>query len=155
MAGLRPYGALKEEARRLSRGWKDRGEAFRALTGLLWEGLGTTGVDWLGFYVPDGEGRALVLAACRPVPACSPIGLHGVCGRAFLERRAQVVPDVHALGENHIVCDPRNLSEVVVPWLDGEGRCVAVLDLDSRTLAAFTEEDARGLAEVLEAAALP
>jgi putative methionine-R-sulfoxide reductase with GAF domain len=66
-----------------------------------------------------------------------------------------VVPDVHALGENHIVCDPRNLSEVVVPWLDGGGRCFAVLDLDSRALAAFTDEDARGLEAVLKAASLP
>jgi len=155
MAGTRPYGALAVEARRLSGGWKDREEAFRALTELLWEGLCTTGVDWLGFYVPDEGGSALVLAACRPVPACSPIGLHGVCGRAFLEKRAQVVPDVHALGENHIVCDPRNLSEVVVPWLDGGGRCFAVLDLDSRALAAFTDEDARGLEAVLKAASLP
>lgn len=155
MVGIRRYDALAEEARRLSKGWNSRGEAFQALTDLLWEGLGTTGVDWLGFYVPAEEGGSLVLTACRPVPACSPIGLHGVCGRAFLERRAQVVPDVHALGENHIVCDPRNLSEVVVPWLDAEGRCFAVLDLDSRALSAFTEEDARGLAAVLEAVTLP
>lgn len=155
MGALRPYGKLAEAARRGSAGWKDRREALRGLTDLLWEGLRSTGVDWLGFYVPDGAGEALLLESCRPVPACSPIGLHGVCGRAFLEKRAQVVPDVRALKENHIVCDPRNLSEVVVPCLDGEGRCFAVLDLDSRTLAAFTEEDAFGLESVLKAASIP
>lgn len=155
MAGIRPYEALAERARRLSGGWTGRAEAFKALTDLLWEGLGQAGVDWLGFYVPDERGTSLLLAACRPVPACSPIGLHGVCGKAFREKRPQVVPDVRALGENHIVCDPRNLSEVVVPWLDGEGHCFAVLDLDSRSLSAFREEDVRGLEAVLKAAGLP
>jgi L-methionine (R)-S-oxide reductase len=131
-----------------------REEAASLLVDLLWENLGGTDVSWLGFYAPSADGESLVLVCCKPRPACSPIGLHGVCGRAWRERRRQVVADVHALGKDHIVCDPANLSEVVVPCLASDGSCWGVLDLDSRSLGAFTVEDAEGLRRVLAAAGL-
>ena len=121
---------------------------------VLWKHTHDAGVGWLGFYtLAEGKGE-MVLAVCRPVPACSPIGLQGVCGRAWRERRVQIVPDVHALGEAHIVCDPSNLSEIVVPALNGDGTCDAVLDLDSKELDAFGDFDAEGLRAVLSAAGL-
>ena len=121
---------------------------------VVWKHTKDAGVAWLGFYTLAEEGSEMVLAACRPVPACSPIGLHGVCGRAWRERRVQIVPDVNALGEAHIVCDPSNLSEIVVPVLNGDGTCDAVLDLDSKELDAFGDPDAEGLTLVLRAAHL-
>ena len=132
----------------------DRDERMRAATDLLWEGLSGQGVHWLGFYKLTEAGDAMVLVACRPKPACSPIGLHGVCGRGILERTSQVVEDCHALGASHIVCDPANRAEVVVPLIEADESCQAVLDLDSRDLASFSQEDARGLVEVLRAAGL-
>jgi putative methionine-R-sulfoxide reductase with GAF domain len=150
---LRDYASLADALRPLA-SLPDDAEKMRAATDLLWQGLSGQGVHWLGFYALDGTGKAMVLVSCRPKPACSPIGLHGVCGRGVLERRAQVVEDCHALGEAHIVCDPANRSEVVVPLLGEDGSCSAVLDLDSQDLAAFTEEDARGFEAVLRAAGL-
>jgi putative methionine-R-sulfoxide reductase with GAF domain len=132
----------------------NRDERMRVATDLLWEALRDCGVHWLGFYRLTESSDSMVLVACRPKPACSPIGLHGVCGRGCLERRFQVVEDCHALGDAHIVCDPANRSEVVVPLLGKNGSCRAVLDLDSRDLASFDERDAEGLATVLRAARL-
>jgi|YelNatPaOPRAMG01_1025707.scaffolds.fasta_scaffold12998_1 putative methionine-R-sulfoxide reductase with GAF domain len=131
-----------------------REERLRACVELLWEHLRGQGVDWLGVYLINDARDAMLLKECRPRPACSPIALHGVCGRAWKEGRPQVVPDVTALGEAHIVCDPANLSEVVVPLFEPDGTCYGVLDLDSRTKAAFSDADAQGLRSVLRAAGL-
>ena len=131
-----------------------REERLLACVELLWEHLRSRGVDWLGVYLINESRDALLLQVCRPRPACSPIALHGVCGRAWKEGRPQVVPDVTALGEGHIACDPANLSEVVVPLFEPDGTCYGVLDLDSRAKAAFTEADAEGLRRVLRAAGL-
>lgn len=149
----RNYGALAEKLRPLA-AIADPDERMRAATDLLWEGLRDCGVHWLGFYKLTESSDAMVLVACRPKPACSPIGLHGVCGRGVLEGRPQVVEDCHALGDAHIVCDPANRSEVVVPLLGTDGSCRAVLDLDSKDLASFDDKDAEGLDGVLRAAGL-
>ena len=150
---LRDYPALAKKLLTAA-SVTDRDERMRAVTDLLWEGLSGQGVHWLGFYKLAEAGDAMVLVACRPRPACSPIGMHGVCGKACIERRSQVVEDVFALGDAHIVCDPSNLSEVVVPLQDPGGSCREVLDLDSRERGSFTQEDADGLATVLRAAGL-
>lgn len=123
---------------------------------LLWERLAPTGVSWLGIYLAEpasGPARELVLGARRDKPACSPIGLHGVCGRGFLEGRAIVVEDVTSLGEAYVACDPRDRSEVVVPLRDADG-VWGVLDLDSHEAGAFSDEDVEGLARAIEAAGL-
>jgi len=148
------YEDLAREAARRAPGWRGRKEAMRGLTELLWAGLSADGVAWLGFYLLGPKGDSLVLEVCRPKPACSPIGLHGVCGKALKEGRPQIVADVHALGDRHIVCDPENRSEVVVPCFGADGRCWGVLDLDSRDLDSFGAGDAEGLAQVLAAGGL-
>jgi putative methionine-R-sulfoxide reductase with GAF domain len=127
---------------------------MRRLTDLLWNALGGTGVSWCGFYLPAEGAKEMVLLACRPKPACSPIGLHGVCGKALLSRRAEVVEDVLLLGPAYVACDPRDRSEVVVPLLAADGTCTGVLDLDSHEARAFNRKDAEGLASVLRAAGL-
>ena len=150
----RNYLAMAEKAKSLAGGDVTRRSRLAPLTEILWEGLGPGGVSWCGFYVPSGDRSALLLACCKPKPACSPIGLHGVCGKAFLTNRPLVIQDVGELGEGYVACDPRDRSEIVVPLIDGDGSCWAVLDLDSHETGAFTEEDATGLAAVLCAAAL-
>ncbi len=129
-------------------------DKMRLTTDELWRLLADRRVAWLGFYVINDPRDAMTLVCCRPRPACSPIGLHGVCGKAWREKKAQVVEDVYSLGDNHIVCDPSNLSEVVVPCLGPDGECWGVLDLDSQEKGAFTKTDAEGLAKVLRAAGL-
>jgi len=148
----RDYSALEKACARASE--KEGDHRIASATEILYEELCDRGGDWLGFYRITPEEDAMVLVTCKPKPACSPIGLQGVCGRAWRERKAQVVEDVHALGDDHIVCDPENRSEVVVPCFDEAGSCWGVLDVDSRSLSAFTDEDAEGLRRCLRAAGL-
>jgi len=125
---------------------------MRAAVDALWEGLADAGVSWVGFYV--GEGAQMILGPCRDKPACSPIGLHGMCGCAWVERTPLVVRDVRTLGEGYIACDPRDLSEVVVPLFADDGSCWGVLDADSFDIGSFDISDAAALTELMVVAGL-
>ncbi len=75
----------------------------------------------------------------------------GVCGASLREGRTFIVPDVHAF-RDHIACDSRAESEIVIPVRDNAGRIIAVLDLDSPKMGTFDQTDARfleGLAAIL------
>lgn len=131
-----------------------------ALADALWARLAGTGVSWIGFYLGPGEamedGRVvganeMLLGPCRDRPACSPIGLHGACGRSWREGVSLVVRDVADLGEGYVACDPRDRSEVVVPLMDDAGRTWGVVDADSFEVGSFTRADADGLARVVVA----
>jgi putative methionine-R-sulfoxide reductase with GAF domain len=132
---------------------KDRSQQMRAVVDKLWAALHPTGVSWIGFYLLQ-NGVELILGPRRDKPACSPIGLHGACGRALRERRALVVRDVRNLGTAYIACDPRDRSELVVPLFDPDGRGWGVLDLDSHEPDSFSVSDVDGLTMVLSAAGL-
>ena len=131
----------------------DRQRRMRSLIDALWAGLSARGVSWVGFYLHEGKDE-LVLGPSRDKPACSPIGLHGACGRAFIEKRPLVVRDVADLGKNYVACDPRDRSELVIPLFEPDGTCWGVLDLDSFDIGAFDEADVEGLLALLEASAL-
>ena len=119
------------------------------LSALIYDALDD--LNWAGFYLLEGE--TLVLGPFQGKPACIEIPIKkGVCGAAVREDAAQLVPDVHAFA-GHIACDCASRSELVVP-LHGNGRVVAVLDLDSPSPARFTEADRDGL-ELLAAAVEP
>lgn len=126
----------------------DRTVRMQAFVDALWPPLQPTGVSWLGFYLHEG-GEELILGPRRDKAACSPIGLQGACGSAFRSRRPLVVRDVAELGDDYIACDPRDRSEVVIPLLNDDGTCSAVLDLDSYEVGAFDESDVRGLTRLL------
>lgn len=145
----RPYAEFVERVSRTG----DRAQRMRAVVDLLWEALCASGVSWVGFYLPE-SGDELVLGPLRDKPACSPIPLHGACGRAFTSRRALIVRDVAALGESYVVCDPRDRSEVVIPLIEQDGTCWGVLDVDSHQTGAFDAQDVEGLTAVLAAAGL-
>jgi L-methionine (R)-S-oxide reductase len=142
--------AARVEAARL-RG-QTRETVMQSVVDVLWEGLSDRGVSWVGFYTAAADEESLELGPHRDKPACTPIGLHGVCGQSFLSRRAMVIDDVRALGDNYVACDPRDRSEVVVPLLDPDGRAWGVLDLDSHETGAFADSDVAGLRRVLAAA---
>lgn len=126
---------------------------MRRVADVLWDVLSSTGVSWVGFYLPSGPDE-LVLGPSRNKPACSPIGLHGACGQVFTSGMPLVVRDVRDLGESYVACDPRDQSEVVLPLIDSDGKTYAVLDLDSFDIGAFDEGDVQGLIAVLVAAGL-
>ena len=100
---------------------------------------------WTGFYLVRGE--QLVLGPFQGPVACTriPFG-RGVCGTAWQRRETIVVPDVEAF-PGHIACSSASRSEIVVPILRN-GEVLGVLDIDSRELAMFDDEDAAGLEAV-------
>ena len=128
----------------------DRQAAMQQVVVALWASLAERGVSWVGFYLKDPTADQLLLGPRRDKPACSPIGLHGVCGQAFVQKRCMLVADVESLGDAYVACDPRDRSEVVIPLLEADGSCWGVLDLDSFEVGGFDERDVQGLIDVLE-----
>lgn len=112
---------------------------------LLWEYL--PDVNWTGFYrMVGGE---LVLGPFQGKAACIRIKLgEGVCGAAAASGETQLVADVHAF-PGHIACDANSASELVVP-VKRDGRVIAVIDLDSPSLARFDASDAAGIEALAE-----
>jgi putative methionine-R-sulfoxide reductase with GAF domain len=131
---------------------------MRLVTEVYWHayGLDTPGqnVSWCGFYLKTPGVDEMTLVCREPKPACSPIGLMGMCGRGWRDRLAYVVRDVRVLGEHYIACDPKDQSELVVPIFDDAGACVGVFDVDSYDVGAFTPEDAETAIAALETTGL-
>ena len=142
------YEALIAQADALISGVPHRIANLANVSALIFDTL--DGLNWAGFYLLKGE--TLVLGPFQGKPACIEIPIsRGVCGAAVRENRSQLVPDVHAF-KDHIACDSASRSELVVP-LRRDGAVFGVLDLDSPSLARFTEADRIGmerLAAVLE-----
>lgn len=107
---------------------------------------------WTGFYVVDPDKPdELVVGPYQGSLGCLRIAFgRGVCGTAAATGRIQIVDDVNAIA-NHIACDSRARSEIVVPVRDARGRLIAVLDVDSERLAAFDALDAQWLERILAA----
>ncbi len=103
-------------------------------------------VDWTGFYraVAGGDGASpglLVIGPYQGDHGCLRIPFdRGVCGAAARTRTTQLVPDVEQVPD-HIACSSSTRSELVAPVLTPDGTLLAVLDLDSDTLAAFDAVD--------------
>ena len=141
---------------------------------LLWDALDD--INWAGFYLVDpatvvdseqgvepgsSEQQAselrlpeLRLPELRLGPfqgkvACVriPFG-RGVCGTAAATKTSQLVEDVHQF-PGYIACDSASNSEVVVPIFKN-GQVVGVLDIDSPSVARFTQEDLTGLEQVVK-----
>ena len=134
---------------------------------LLWDALDD--INWAGFYLVDlatvtGAGLdagsepsahelctpELRLGPFQGKVACVriPFG-RGVCGTAAATKTSQLVEDVHQF-PGHIACDSASNSEVVVPIFKDD-QVVGVLDIDSPSVARFTQEDLSGLEQVVKA----
>ena len=103
-------------------------------------------LNWSGFYIlRQGE---LVLGPFQGKPACVRIAVgKGVCGTAVATGQIQLVKDVHEF-PGHIACDAASNSEIVLP-VRLRGEIIAVLDIDSPSLARFDEADSQGLSELV------
>ena len=144
---------------------------------LLWDALDD--INWVGFYLVDpvtvtgvelGAAPGVEPGAAPDVApsdhelrtpelrlgpfqgkvACVriPFG-RGVCGTAAATKTSQLVEDVHQF-PGHIACDSASNSEVVVPIVK-DNQVVGVLDIDSPSVARFTQEDLTGLEQVVKA----
>ena len=135
---------------------------------LLWDALDD--INWAGFYLVDpvtvagvepGSGSGaepglepvspeLRLGPFQGKVACVRISFgRGVCGTAAATKTSQLVEDVHQF-PGHIACDSASNSEVVVPIFK-DSQVVGVLDIDSPSVARFTQEDLTGLEQVVKA----
>ncbi|MDZ7907926.1 MAG: GAF domain-containing protein [Gemmobacter sp.] len=104
--------------------------------------------DWTGFYRVVGP-ELLKIGPYQGGHGCLVIPFaRGVCGAAARTGQVQLVPDVDAFPD-HIACSSTTRAELVLPVWNGAGQLLGVLDLDSNTPAAFTEEDAAQLTAIL------
>ena len=71
---------------------------------------------------------------------------HGVCGTAWAQGKTLIVPDVHQF-EGHIACSSLSNSEIVVPVMRTR-EVIAVIDVDSKELDAFDQEDRHLLEQI-------
>ena len=145
------YAQITERLRSAPRG---DSEAF---LNIAWSALESTGVSWIGFYRMADDEQSMLLEQCRDRPACSPIGMHGVCGQAATTGRTRIIDDVAALCDDYVACDPRDRSEIVIPIharTPAGQPAVRVLDLDSFEVAAFSDLDDRCLRKALQIAGL-
>lgn len=96
--------------------------------------------DWTGFYRAVSE-DLLIVGPYQGTHGCLRIPFdRGVCGAAARTRETQFVPDVEQFPD-HIACSSSTRSEIVVPVITPDDTLLAVLDVDSDDLAAFTETD--------------
>ncbi len=168
---MRDYASALAELKSRANAGMSLDARLRAVVDVYWSHFGfdkpevvgfSRGVSWCGFYrreATDEPGHVMTLICREPKPACSPIGLAGMCGRGWRDEAAYVVRDVRVLGANYIACDPRDQSELVVPVWDlevpeAERKCWGVFDVDSYDVGSFDESDAAGVIEMLEVAGL-
>ncbi len=169
---MRDYAAATAHLRSLLKPDASLDARLRAVVAAYWSHFGfdlpetpgkARGVSWCGFYrreASDEPGQEMTLICREPKPACSPIGLQGMCGRGWKDEAAYVVRDVRVLGPHYIACDPRDQSELVIPVWDmraggpDAAQCWGVFDVDSYDIGAFDEADAWASIAMLEVAGL-
>lgn len=102
---------------------------------------------WVGFYLVHRD--ELVLGPFQGTLACTRIKFdRGVCGKSWSAGETVIVTDVDNF-DGHIACSSLSKSEIVVP-IKVDGTVVAVLDVDSDTLASFDSIDELWLGRIAE-----
>ena len=138
------YKELIPQAESLLEGETDEIACMANLAALLHRAFGFW---WIGFYRVVGD--ELFLGPFQGPVACIhiPYG-RGVCGTAWKRNETVVVPDVEEF-PGHIACSSESRSEIVVP-VRRQGQVVAVLDIDSKELAAFDDTDREFLETIVK-----
>jgi len=97
--------------------------------------------DWVGFYFKNGDKEELKLGPYigeHTDHTIIPFG-KGICGQVAVSNKNFVVPDVSAQ-DNYLACSISVKSEIVIPiFVNGEN--IGQLDIDSKTIDPFSEED--------------
>ena len=138
------YPSLIAQVRALTEGVPYRIANLANTSAAIWQAM--ENINWAGFYLME-KGK-LVLGPFQGKPACIEIPLgKGVCGTAAESGQTVLVEDVHQF-PGHIACDGASNSEIVVPIFKN-GQICGVLDIDSPYFARFSEDDRRGLEEIV------
>jgi L-methionine (R)-S-oxide reductase len=140
------YSELSTQIESVLHGIEDEVAAMATMSSLIHHGFGHL---WTGFYRVAEPGKLLRVGPYQGTLGCMEIAFgRGVCGTAAEEMRTVIVDDVNAFAD-HITCDPRSKSEIVVPVKNGKGELIAVLDIDSDQLSSFDETDREGLEKIV------
>ncbi|RTR39769.1 GAF domain-containing protein [Shewanella canadensis] len=138
------YSSLDRQAKALLDGEDDLIAAMANFSALINDALDD--LNWVGFYLL--KNKQLVLGPFQGKVACTRIPLgKGVCGTAASEGTTKRIDDVHQF-DGHIACDAASNSEIVIPIMR-DHEVVAVLDIDSPSLARFVETDQAGLEKLV------
>jgi GAF domain-containing protein len=143
-----PRFAVADQLLYLIRANADLDETLRATV----EGLAACSdrYHWVGIYLVEGDALVLHTEVGRPTPHRRIPVTEGLCGAAVRERATIVVDDVRQ-DPRYLACSMETRSELVVPIVDGGGRVVGEIDIDSDEPAAFGADD-RALVEAAAAA---
>ena len=102
---------------------------------------------WTGYYLLKDD--KLIVGQYQGPVACQELNKNkGVCWACINQKKTIIVPDVENFPD-HIACDSRSKSEIVIPLKNSSGKIIGVLDVDSNELNQFNEVDARGLTKIL------
>jgi GAF domain-containing protein len=150
------FEALLDEVKTIVTGDGRRDAKLQAVCHLLKNSISY--YNWVGVYLVDDEKRTgqagtLVLGPFVGAPT-EHVRIafgQGICGQAAELEQTFVVQDV-SQETNYLSCSPDVQSEIVVPIFKRggkrDGEVVGELDIDSHTLAPFSEEDRAFLGEV-------
>jgi GAF domain-containing protein len=143
----RAYEELRQHVSAALEGVDDPITAMATISSLVHHALGFL---WTGFYRVVEPGRLLRVGPYQGTLGCVEIEFgRGICGLAAESGEPVIVDDVLEQ-PNHIMCDPRARSEIVVPVFDARGDLIAVFDADSEEVAAFSDVDRLGIERILE-----
>lgn len=107
------------------------------------------GFLWTGFYRVVEPGKLMRVGPYQGTLGCLEIAFgRGVCGTAAAEKKTVIVRDVNEFAD-HIACDARSRSEIVLPVTNANGHLIAVFDVDSESVGTFDSEDEDGLSAIL------
>ncbi|MBN1951943.1 MAG: GAF domain-containing protein [Bacteroidales bacterium] len=139
------YQRLISQAEGLLEKSPSRESAFATLNAILYHKISY--IFWVGFYLLHE--KELIVNAYQGPLACQVLPYpRGICWQCIREGLAIIVPDVN-LAPDHIACDSRSKSEIVIPLKGKDGIIPGVLDVDSDQTGAFTEADANGLTNLV------
>jgi L-methionine (R)-S-oxide reductase len=140
------YGEIKRNIYSVLDGVTDEIAGMATMSAMLHHSLGFL---WTGFYRVTKPG-VLQVGPYQGSIGCVEIAFgKGVCGTVAAERQTMIVRDV-AEFPGHISCDARSRSEIVVPVINGDAELIAVLDIDSETVGAFSDADRTGLEDLVK-----
>ncbi|GAO30273.1 GAF domain-containing protein [Geofilum rubicundum] len=140
------YNRLYEQIKDLVKATENPVTRMATIAALLHHKM--NGYFWTGFYFLE-KGELIVGPYQGPIACLKLKKDTGVCWAGINRKESVVVGDVHQF-PGHIACSSQSNSEIVVPVKDEAGRVVAVLDVDSRDLNCFDEEDRVGLEKIVE-----
>ncbi len=108
---------------------------------------------WTGFYLLQDD-RLQVASYQGPLACINLKKDTGVCWAGIDQNETVIVGNVEEFPD-HIACDSRSRSEIVVPLRNSKAETIGVLDVDSTSLNSFDKTDAEWLEKIIQLVRFP